>query len=360
MKKTLPILGIVALLSLCSVNAFEIGEGVTFAPSHSNTEYIANTTLVLSSFGINETALFFNDSIFQCLPSTNSITVYINRWNPPTIINYDVVCTSGTVTHNMGGFVAGNSYEVFVDSGLPYQIRMVNSTGAVNFTYSSWSRHRFQIGSGPLAGFVYTPTSPIAGERIDFTDISTDVDGTIVAWNWSFGDPTGSTSNQRKPHFTYYDQGEYTVTLTVTDNDSYQDTEIQAITVGGSGPSSPSEEHGFTVTTIELTVTTIDDSYNPISNVRVYIYAGSTLVDFAHSSSNGVATFTLEEDSYTIKASKDGYEDTSTTVMIDKDMPITLMLEEVEEEETFWWWVIGGTISIIAVAGVVVYINRKK
>ena len=49
-----------------------------------------------------------------------------------------------------------------------------------------------------------------------FTDLSTDSDGTVVGWNWSFGD--GSTSEQQNPLHTYASGSTYSVTLTVTDD----------------------------------------------------------------------------------------------------------------------------------------------
>ena len=51
----------------------------------------------------------------------------------------------------------------------------------------------------------------------DFTDESTDADGTVVGWQWDFGD--GAVSSDQSPPHTYAAEGTYTVTLTVTDDD---------------------------------------------------------------------------------------------------------------------------------------------
>jgi PKD repeat protein len=48
----------------------------------------------------------------------------------------------------------------------------------------------------------------------EFTDASTDSDGSLTAWTWRFGD--GSTSEDREPSHTYAASGTYTVRLTVT------------------------------------------------------------------------------------------------------------------------------------------------
>ncbi|MBU4256596.1 MAG: PKD domain-containing protein, partial [Candidatus Thermoplasmatota archaeon] len=45
----------------------------------------------------------------------------------------------------------------------------------------------------PTANFTYTPSSPTTADTIQFTDTSTDVDGTIVSWSWQFGDGVTST-----------------------------------------------------------------------------------------------------------------------------------------------------------------------
>jgi PKD repeat protein len=56
-----------------------------------------------------------------------------------------------------------------------------------------------------------------AGLTCSFIDKSKDDDGTIVAWQWSFGD--GASSTERNPVHQYAGSGKYDVLLTVTDND---------------------------------------------------------------------------------------------------------------------------------------------
>ncbi len=53
--------------------------------------------------------------------------------------------------------------------------------------------------------------------RCTFTDRSADRDGSVVQWQWSFGD--GATSSQRSPSHTYAASGRYDVRLVVTDDD---------------------------------------------------------------------------------------------------------------------------------------------
>jgi PKD repeat protein len=62
-----------------------------------------------------------------------------------------------------------------------------------------------------------------------FEDRSKDDDGTIVAWQWDFGD--GGTSSQRNPTHTYSEHGRYDVVLTVRDNGGATDTRTRRVDV---------------------------------------------------------------------------------------------------------------------------------
>ena len=65
----------------------------------------------------------------------------------------------------------------------------------------------------PVAAFSY-----VADQLdVDFTDESSDADGTIVAWDWDFGDGSAHSTAQNPSH-TYVLIGSYTVRLTVTDD----------------------------------------------------------------------------------------------------------------------------------------------
>ena len=79
--------------------------------------------------------------------------------------------------------------------------------------------------TAPQAGFSYSPQIPHSFEIISFTDTSQDTDGTIVNWDWDFGDGTASTT-QHPQHY-YTNDGNYTVTLTVTDD--YGDTAFKGV-----------------------------------------------------------------------------------------------------------------------------------
>ncbi|RED96568.1 outer membrane protein assembly factor BamB family protein [Marinoscillum furvescens] len=68
----------------------------------------------------------------------------------------------------------------------------------------------------PVALFAAAPTAATVGDEIAFTDQSGDNDGEITSWAWDFGD--GNTSAEQNPTHTYAEAGDYTVSLTVSDD----------------------------------------------------------------------------------------------------------------------------------------------
>jgi serralysin len=69
----------------------------------------------------------------------------------------------------------------------------------------------------PVANVSATPTTGTVPLAVQFTGSgSTDSDGTITGYAWTFGD--GGTANTANPAHTYNTTGTFTATLTVTDN----------------------------------------------------------------------------------------------------------------------------------------------
>ena len=77
----------------------------------------------------------------------------------------------------------------------------------------------------PTAAF----TSSCAGLACSFTSTSTDPDGSVASWSWTFGD--GGTSTAQNPSHSYTAGGAYTVSLTVTDNLGATGSTSQTVTV---------------------------------------------------------------------------------------------------------------------------------
>jgi PKD repeat protein len=92
-------------------------------------------------------------------------------------------------------------------------------------------------GTAPTAVFSFSPTAPAPGQIINFTaEASRAATGRrIVSYEWNFGSGRfGSGITVTKGYET---PGQYTVTLTVTDDAGLQGTAQQTVTVGGASTS---------------------------------------------------------------------------------------------------------------------------
>jgi len=93
-----------------------------------------------------------------------------------------------------------------------------------------------------------------------FVDRSTDGDGSVVSWQWNFGD--GGTSTQRNPTHVYATEGRYEVLLMVTDDDGAADTRTHTADPQAPPPPEPNREPDadFDVRCEHLTCTFTDKS----------------------------------------------------------------------------------------------------
>lgn len=92
------------------------------------------------------------------------------------------------------------------------------------------TRIRYIAGSAPNAAFDTNPTPPIGTVplEVQFTDRSTIDSGSIVAWEWDFGD--GNQSTQTNPVHTYSAPGRYQVSLQVTsDRDLVGNAQVEVL-----------------------------------------------------------------------------------------------------------------------------------
>ncbi len=103
-------------------------------------------------------------------------------------------------------------------------------TVALTVTDNRGSTHTVNAQAGspntpPTASFSFS----VSGAVVDFDATASADDGSIVAYDWDFGDSqTGTGSN---PNHDYINPGTYTVVLTVTDNNGASDTDTQDVTI---------------------------------------------------------------------------------------------------------------------------------
>jgi PKD repeat protein len=121
---------------------------------------------------------------------------------------------TGDTLANMGNTAAPSAN--FAKLGLAFMGELAKTAGG-------------DTNAPPTANF----TSSVSGLTVNFTDTSTDTDGTIASRSWNFGDSTTSTA--ANPSKTYSAAGTYNVTLTVTDNKGASNTKTASVTVGSSG-----------------------------------------------------------------------------------------------------------------------------
>ncbi len=109
-----------------------------------------------------------------------------------------------------------------------YGYGRVNTNGSLTLAGSGGG------GNPPVADFSGNPVSGTAPLNVSFSDLSTN---SPTSWAWNFGD--GHTSNAQNPSHTYTSAGDYTVTLTVSNNDG-QDSEVKtnyiSVAAGGTAP----------------------------------------------------------------------------------------------------------------------------
>jgi len=86
--------------------------------------------------------------------------------------------------------------------------------------------------SPPIAAFTYSPRLPGAGEIITFNaSQSWDPDGFITNYQWDFGDENVTNTLNPIITHTYNSVGDFSVTLTVTDNEENEDNITKIISV---------------------------------------------------------------------------------------------------------------------------------
>ncbi|MEA3642475.1 MAG: PKD domain-containing protein [Lamprobacter sp.] len=169
-----------------------------------------------------------------------------------TLLAEDNVAFTQGRTYSVTIDVIGDTIEVWIDGNLVFSVTdNAHATGTIAFY--SWGNDGAQFGNlavqstsgetpndSPSAQF----TSDCSELHCTFTDTSTDSDGTIIEWSWSFGD--GNSASSQHPTHDYSTQGSYTVTLTVTNDAGASDTRSQTVTViddsGGTGDSTLLQE----------------------------------------------------------------------------------------------------------------------
>lgn len=205
-------------------------DNVTFqlTDSHGNVSNVATTNITVSP--VNDRPVATGDSAAVDEDRSITVNVLANDNDIEDGQNLSIALMSnpshGTVVKNTDNtFTYTPSANYFGADSFTY--RVVDTQGAtssivtVSLTVNS-------VNDNPTANFVYSLNS---GGRVSFNaSNSSDVDGSIVSYSWVFGD--GSTGTGISPTHKYSDKnGNYQVTLTVTDNTGATATYTQTVSL---------------------------------------------------------------------------------------------------------------------------------
>lgn len=158
-----------------------------------------------------------------------------------TIVDFGMLSARNVTTNASGEaivtFTAPRAPQVGIDTGTIVRIA-VNQVGS-DFGGSFTSDVRIRlvpestalIPGAPTPSFFFAPSAPRVAEQVVFNGTSSsDADGTIVRYHWTFSD--GHTDNDQAIVDHQFDAaGTYFVTLTVTDNQGKSASVTKAVTV---------------------------------------------------------------------------------------------------------------------------------
>jgi PKD repeat protein len=119
-----------------------------------------------------------------------------------------------------------------------------------------WNAHNYIV---PTADFSFAPSNPNTSTSLQFTDESSDTDGSITSWLWDFGE--GNTSILQNPIHQYNNNGTYTVTLHIADDDGATNETTSEITITNVAPTANytyNPENPTDIQTIIFTDTSTD------------------------------------------------------------------------------------------------------
>jgi len=276
--------GIVATHSYANAGNYTVTLTVTDNDNAASSTFIVITVVnqpPVANFTTSATTVYTGDSV-----TFNASSSY----DPDgTIVSYSWTFGDGT---NATGITVTHSY---AENGTyTVTLTVTDNDGAT----ASTSATTTVLNRSPVASFTSSPTGPYTGSSVTFNaSASYDPDGIIVSYFWTFGDGTNGTG-MIATH-SYVENGTYTVTLTVKDNDGATATNTTTLTVLNRSPvasftSSPPAPYTSDTVTFNASA-----SYDPDGTIVSYFWAfgdgaNATGVTVSHSyADNGTYTVTL-------------------------------------------------------------------
>jgi PKD repeat protein len=164
----------------------------------------------VASFTFNPSAPNRNDTV--TFNASSSVA------NDGTIATYAWDLGDGSPVLNITDPVTTHIYSVA--GNYTVALTVTNSAGLGNTTSCN-----ILVGTPPVAALTYPPDFPIAGQTLIFNaSNSYDPNGYIVNYTWNFGDGNTTTVTNATIDYVYAKEGNYTVSLKVTDDEGLTST----------------------------------------------------------------------------------------------------------------------------------------
>lgn len=241
---------------------------------------------VLNSNNINASGLITTRSdvdVFQFSTGSGNVTLNLNPAPRGGNLNIEAKISDaqGNViaTSDPAGLSA--SFNQTLSAGVYYLT--IDGVGTGDYSdYASIGQYSItgtltaSNGQPPVAVAGADVTAGFAPLTVNFSSQgSYDPDGTIVSYAWNFGDGTPS-SNQANPSHVYSNAGNYTATLTVTDNDGATNSSSVGINVQQTSTNNVIFVNGISMSLVteeriyaQAVVTVVDGNGAPLPNVTV-------------------------------------------------------------------------------------------
>ena len=149
----------------------------------------------------------------------------------------------------------------------------------------------------PVPSFLYAPSYPAVNEEVTFdASSSTDTDGTIISYQWDFGD--GMSTDGLEVTHRYQQSGTYDVTLTVIDDDTVERSAKNSVVCSGATTTGTvkfdKDEYTDILSDAVITVIDADLNTNPLTQQSIPVVVRSfNKTDWQEI---GTETLTLYED----------------------------------------------------------------
>ncbi len=181
----------------------------------------------------------------------------------------------------------------------------------------------------PSAGFSWSPNPQDEGSQVQFTDMSVSYPDSLANWYWEFGD--GGTSTDQNSAHTYTDDGIYTVSLTVEDDDSSVDSVSHPISIVNVAPVADAgqDKEGYEISTFTFNGSLYDPGTGDTHTFEWDFDYDGTIFDV--DATGQTASHTYADDFDGLVALRvtddDGGVGTDTARVLVKNLPPTVTLE---------------------------------